>query len=120
MKIYLVKIDKDIYDIKILNCGYKLIFFSEKKNIIFTNDNQFIYLSNFKPLEIGLELFQKIELKDYYYHPYFSNITELIRCLTSFNDDSIYIGIKINKNLVLVQYKIFESELVEISRIEIY
>ena len=117
INICFVKNDKDIYQNEIFNCGHQLIYFSEKKNLIFTNDYQFIYLSNFIPSTIGLELFQKIELKDFYYH---FNITDLIRCVTSFNDDSIYIGIKINKNLVLVQYKIFESELVEISRIEIY
>ena len=117
INICFVKNDKVIYQNQIFNCGHQPIYFSEKKNLIFTNDYQFIYLSNFIPSTIGLELFQKIELKDFYYH---FNITELIRCVTSFNDDSIYIGIKINKNLVLVQYKIIESELVEISRIEIY
>ena len=34
IKIFLVKIDKIIYHIQILNCGNKLVYFSEKKNII--------------------------------------------------------------------------------------
>ena len=120
MKIYLVKIDKDIYHIQILNCGYKLIFFSEKKNIIFTNDERFIYLSNFNSSRTDLEVIQKIELKDFCYQSYNLYNTKLIKCLTSFNDDSIYIKIKFNNKPFLVQYKIIESELVEISRTEIY
>ena len=119
---YLVKIDdKNIYCIPISNCGDRLIYFSEKKNIIITNDNHFIYLSNFNSSRIDLELIQKIELNNGFFDPYddFTNNTKLIRCLTSFNDESIYIRIKSNKKPFLVQYKIIESELVEISRIEI-
>ena len=115
IKIFLVKIDKIIYHIQILNCGNKLVYFSEKKNIIFTNDERFIYLSNFNSSRIDVEVIQKIELKDFCYE---CN-TKIIKCLTSFNDDSIYITIIVNNKRFLVQYKIIENELVEISRIEI-
>jgi len=115
IKIFLVKIDKIIYHIQILNCGNKLVYFSEKKNIIFTNDERFIYLSNFNSSRIDVEVIQKIELKDFCYE---CNI-KIIKCFTSFNDDSIYITIIVNNKRFLVQYKIIENELVEISRIEI-
>ena len=124
--IYFVKInDNNIYRIQIFNCGDKLIYFSEKKNIIFTYDTKFIYLSYFNSSKIDLELIQKIELKNIYYdlssypYNYFLNTTKLIKSLTSFNDESIYIGVKINKIQFLVQYKLIESELVEVSRLEL-
>ena len=86
---------------------------------IFSYNTDFIYLTSFN--DSRFELIQKIELKVSYYDPFndFINNTKLIGCLTSFNDESIYIRIKFNKKEFLVQYKIIESELVEISRIEI-
>ena len=111
---FLVKIiDNKINKIKINNCGYKLIYFSEKKNIIFTHDSNFIYLINFnykKP-----EVIQKIEINFYENSIYSYNFVDnsyLARYLTSFNDDSIYLIY----NGFLVQYKIIGSELVEISK----
>ena len=112
-------IDKNINVVEIFIYGYKFVYFSEKKKIIFSHNTNFIYLTSFN--DSRFELIQKIELKDNYYEPFndFINNTKLIGCLTSFNDESIYIRIKINNKQFLVQYKIIESELMEISRIEI-
>ena len=118
--IFLAKIhNNNINKLQIFNCGKKLIYFSEKKKIIFSMDSNYIYLINF--ISAKPEVIQIFGLKGLIDEPYnyFINHTELIRCLTSFNDESIYIRIKINKKQFLVQYKIIESELVEISRIEI-
>ena len=116
--IFLVKIiDNKIYKIGINNCGKKLIYFSEKKKIIFTNDDYFIYLINFNYTEP--EVIQKIEInyseKNIYSYNYIGN-AYLTRYLTSFNDESIYLKF----NDFLVQYKIIGSELVEISKMKIY
>ena len=109
-------IDNNININKINNCGDSLIYFSEKNKIIFTNDKEFIYLSNFN--SIKPEVIQKFEVKDLYNHKFLIN-TKLVRNLTSFNDESIYITIQKCDKIFLVQYKIIESELEEISRIQI-
>jgi len=116
--IFLVKIiNNTIYRIEIKNGGYEIIYFSQKKKILFTTDKKLIYLINFNSLTP--EVIQKIEIKllsnelyPYQYH----NVRKenLIRYLTSFNDESIYLIY----DQFLVQYKIIGSELVEISRIK--
>ena len=113
--LFLVKIiNNRIYKSKINNCGYELIYFSEKKKLLFTTDQKFIYLINFNsPIP---EVIQKIEIKffskeDDSYN--YARNENLIRYLTSFNDESIYLIY----NKFLVQYKIIGSELMEISRI---
>ena len=115
--IFLVKIiDNKIYKIGINNCGKKLIYFSEKKKIIFTNDDYFIYLINFNYTEP--EVIQKIEInyyeKNIYSYNYIGN-AYLTRYLTSFNDESIYL---INNDFFF-HYKIIGSELMEISKMKI-
>ena len=112
--IFLVKIINNIIDkFEIKNCGDKLNYFSEKKKIIFTNDNKFIYLINFNSMKP--EVIQKVEIFSRKYQSYYyirnANIT---RYITSFNDESIYLKC----NNYLLQYKIIGGELMEISRIE--
>ena len=109
---------------KISSCGDTPIYFSEKEKILFTACRSFLYLINFNSSRP--EVIQKVKLKDSYYDSYDSNnnivnYTKLIRCITSFNDESIYITV-IDHNgtrIFLVQYKIIEGELMEISRIRI-
>jgi len=115
--IFLVKIIKNtIYKTEINNCGTKLIYFSEKKKIIFTHDSSFIYLVNINYM--NPELIQKIEIKfsekNIFWKNHINN-TYIIRYLSSFNDESIYLTC----NDFMVQYKIIGSELVEISKIKI-
>jgi len=119
--IFLVKIiNNTIYKIEIKNCGYEIIYFSQKKKILFTTDLKLIYLINFN--SITPEVIQKIEIKffsnepNFLFHEPYHNVRNenIIRYLTSFNDESIYLIY----DQFLVQYKIIGSELVEISRIK--
>ena len=118
--IFLAKVnDNYINNLRIINCGKRLIYFFEKKKIIFSMDSDFIYLINFisdKP-----EVVQKFELRGLIDEPYnyFIDHTELIRCLTSFNDESIYLELSSKSRTFLIQYKIIEGELKEVSRIKI-
>ena len=108
-------IDNKIYKTEIKHCGNKLIYLSKKKKLIFTHDGKYIYLINFN--STPPEVIQKVEIR----FPYkdknlpFHNVRDakIIRYLTSFNDDSIYFEC----DQFLVQYKIIEGELIEISRI---
>jgi len=118
--IFLAKIfDNYIDKLQIINCGNKLIYFSEKKKIIFSIDEKFIYLINFN--SAIPEVIQKIEQKGFINEPHnkFINHTELIRNIISFNDESIYIELSSVDRSFLIQYKIIEGELIEISRIKI-
>ena len=112
--IFLVKIiNNKMQKIIINNCGEQLIYFSEKKKILFTNDQKYIYLVNFN--YTMPEIIQKVEIEFLNQKQYlYNNVGNayLIRYLTSFNDDSIYLKC----NYYLVQYKIIGSELVEISK----
>ena len=111
-------IDNNISIKHTINCGEELIYFSEKKKIIFSMDFRYIYLINF-----NFEIIQKIEIKDLNdddpYSKKFFNYTELIRNLTSFNDDSIYLEFIFSDCSFLIQYKIIEGEFIEVSRIKI-
>ena len=115
---FLVKIINNKIDkIKINNCYYyKSIYYSKKKNIIFTHDNKYIYLINFN--STPPEIIQKVEIRfpckvqNIPYHEV--KEANLIRYLTSFNDESIYLEC----DKFIVQYKIIGGELMEISRIQ--
>jgi len=118
--IFLVKIfDNNIYNLQINNCGKRLIYFSEKEKIIFSMDSNNIYLINF--YSSTPELIQKFNLTGFIDEPYYSfiNSTALIRNLTSFNDESIFIELNSSKKAFLIQYKIIEGELKEVSKIKI-
>ena len=118
--IFLAKIhNNNINNLQIFNCGKRLIYFSEKKKIIFSMDSNYIYLINF--ISAKPEVIQKVGLKGLLDEPYnyFINHTELIRCLTSFNDESIYLELStLNYRTFLIQYKLIEGELIEVSRIK--
>ena len=112
--IFLAKIiDNRIYKTEIHNCGQKLIYFSEKKKLI-THDERFIYLINFN--STSTEVIQKVEIRYLYKNknmPYHSiRDANLLRYLTSFNDESIYLVC----DQFFVQYIIIGGELMEISR----
>ena len=118
--IFLAKIhNNNINNLQIFNCGKRLIYFFEKKKIIFSMDSNYIYLINF--ISATPEVIQKVGLKGLLDEPYnyFINHTELIRCLTSFNDESIYLELStLNYRTFLIQYKLIEGELIEVSRIK--
>ena len=118
--IFLAKIhNNNINNLQIFNCGKRLIYFFEKKKIIFSMDSNYIYLINF--ISATPEVIQKVGLKGLTDEPYnyFINHTELIRCLTSFNDESIYLELStLNYRSFLIQYKLIEGELIEVSRIK--
>ena len=114
--IFLAKIiSNKIYNTKIYNCGNKLIYFSEKKKLIFTHDEEYIYLINFN--STIPEVIQKVKIRFSYkdnkmlYHKV--REANLIRYFNSFNDESVYLEC----DPFLIQYKIIEGELMEISRI---
>ena len=118
--IFLAKINNNnINNLRIMNCGKRLIYFFEKKKIIFSMDSNYIYLLNF--ISETPEVIQKVRLRDFTDEPYnsFSDHTKLIRYLTSFNDESIYLELSSSSKTFLIQYKIIEGEIMEVSRIKI-
>ena len=123
-------IDKNI----IKNCGKDLVYFLKNKKILISQDDYFFYLINFNSFKP--EVIQKIQFKfsnisnNSYNSSYKKNsdsnyITRLIKLFNFYNDDSIFIEYneEIYKNYsiyritYLVQYKIIEYELIELSRI---
>ena len=118
--IFLAKINNNnINNLRIMNCGKRLIYFFEKKKIIFSMDSNYIYLLNF--ISETPEVIQKVRLRDFTDEPYnsLSDHTKLIRYLTSFNDESIYLELRSSSKIFLIQYKIIEGEIMEVSRIKI-
>ena len=118
--IFLAKINNNnINNLRIMNCGKRLIYFFEKKKIIFSMDSNYIYLLNF--ISETPEVIQKVRLRDFTDEPYnsLSDHTKLIRYLTSFNDESIYLELSSSSKTFLIQYKIIEGEIMEVSRIKI-
>ena len=115
--IFLVKIiNNKMQKIIINNCGIHLIYFPEKKKILFTNNENYIYLVNFN--YTIPEVIQKVELEFLRDESCSYNDVDndyLIRHFTSFNDESIYLKYK----YYLVQYKIIGSELIKISKMQI-
>ena len=130
-KIYIINIDDKFVDKYILNnCGEYFINFYENKKILFSYDNYYLYLINFKT--VIPEVIQKIEIiknNERIYNKSICDVSYLLQLLDNFNDDSsIYIKITQSNILVdctfyfityLIQFKIIEGELREISKIEI-
>ena len=131
-RLFIFRIDESIsYENIIDNCGYSLIYYSKKKKLLFSKDELCLYIINFN---VAIpECIQKIaynfeDIENFEINKSFNEYhNQLIKYLDFFNDDSIYIEIseKIIKNYCyyyityLIQYKIIEYELKEISRIEI-
>ena len=130
-KIYIINIDDKFVDKYILNnCGEYFINFYENKKILFSYDNYYLYLINFKT--VIPEVIQKIEIiknNERIFNKPICDVSYLLQLLNNFNDDSsIYIKITQSNILVdctfyfityLIQFKIIEGELREISKIEI-
>ena len=130
-KIYIINIDDKFVDKYILNnCGEYFINFYENKKILFSYDNYYLYLINFKT--VIPEVIQKIEIinnNERIFNKPICDVSYLLQLLDNFNDDSsIYIKITQSNILVdctfyfityLIQFKIIEGELREISKIEI-
>ena len=129
-EIYAIKIEEDFIDYNtIKNCGERLIYYSKNKKILFSEDTFYLYMINFN--SAIPEVIQKIEFrynnKNNYYNYLFINkyITNLINCFDFYNDDSICGEVSeiVFKDYskydvtYLIQYKIVEYELVEISKI---
>ena len=117
------KIEDNVIDKNIVkNCGYIFISFSKKKKILFTTDKTDIYLINFNTTIP--EVIQKVKLFDNKKED-FTNLFNFINDF--YDDDNIYLKVKrkIFKDFsfyeveYIIQYKIFEGELKEFSRIEL-
>ena len=127
----IINIDDKFVDKYILkNCGKDFINFYENKKILFSYDNYYLYLINFKT--VIPEVIQKIEIinnNERIFNKPICDVSYLLQLLDNFNDDSsIYIKITQSNILVdctfyfityLIQFKIIEGELREISKIEI-
>ena len=130
-KIYIINIDDKFVDKYILNnCGKYFINFYENKKILFSYDNYYLYLINFKT--VIPEVIQKIEIinnNERIFNKSICDVSYLLQLLDNFNDDSsIYIEDTQSDILIdctfyfityLIQFKIIEGELREISKIEI-
>ena len=129
-KIYIININDKFVDKYILkNCGKNLIYFYENKKILLSHDKYYLYLINFKT--VISEIIQKIEMINNNQSKYcnvINNDSHLINFLDCFNDDNIYINITESNIFIdssfyninyIIQFKIIEGELREISRIEI-
>lgn len=131
-ELYIVKIEEMFIDKNsIKNCGTMLIYFSKRKQILFSGDYSYIYLINFKTF--FPEVIQKIKVKfnkeNIYSHNSFQNnsnyLTNFVKFFDFYNDDSFYIESNetIFKNFskynrtYLIQLKIIDGELFEVSRI---
>ena len=119
--IYIFKIDEDLIDKKkLINAGLKILYFSDKKKILFIVNKNKIYLINFN---IAFpEIMQTVQINSSF--EYCFNDTNILKNLYFFNDENIFIEFeeKIFKNSsyfnmkYLIQYKIIDNELTEISR----
>ena len=123
--LYILKIGENIINKnKIKNGGDNIIYYSEKKKILFTQKGNYINLINFNL--VFPEIFQRIEILSNN-QIFVKNPTKLIKFIGSFNDDSIFA--ETSQNIIIdntfynvfyiKQYKIIENELKEISSIEL-
>ena len=126
--LYIIKIVGDFIDKKTFkNGGYQISYYSEKEKILITHDIHYIYL--FNP-NIS-ELIQKIKIDFKYkvinHKILMTNYNKFIKYFINFDKDNLYFEIneKIFREFFfydityLVQYRIIEKELIELSRIEI-
>lgn len=114
-KIYAFNVENDLIYKKIIkNSGYIFIKFSESKKIMFTHDTTYFYLislnTNFP------ECIQKIEINHRHIEFFDLNYIKLMKFFNIFNDESIYFESSDN---YLIQYKILENVLTEISKVKI-
>ena len=120
--IYVVTCENhEFYKHVIQKCGNKFINYFENKKILISHDNENLYLINFNCL--FPEIIQRIQIYNYTDYKYLYFIKNQYNY---FKDDSIFLSIK-QKSFgtdlfylvyYIVQYKIDNDELKEVSRIE--
>ena len=120
--IYVATIDNyELYKYTIQKSGDNFINYLENKKILISHDNEALYLINFNSL--FPEVIQKIQIDIYTKDSYFKNLNFIDNF---YKEDSIYIRIEqksFENDLFysvhyIVQYKVYNDELKEVSRIE--
>ena len=124
--IYVASIDNNEFNkYEIQNCGNIFINYFQKKKILISHDKNNLYLINFNSL--FPEVIQKVQIDNYKTKFTYFEQSIYIEGYNFFKDDSVYIRYVKQKSFennyfylvyYIIQYKIDDVELKEVSRIE--